>query len=270
MINWEQIVRFETPENIAVNYRLAGPGTRFVACVFDHIIIFVAQVLLFVLAMIVILALLQANVLVGGGIFDGDTMMVGILVAAFIVFQGFFYIGYFTLFEWIWNGQTPGARTMNIRVVMDKGFSLSFAAVFLRNVFRIIDAIPVFWIVPVVTRKLQRFGDMVAGTLIVREDTGVHQDIRARLGAIPQSSAAFAFNQVHLNNLRAIDLTASETFLARRERLHPGHRQELANTLCHNLMRRIGWEQPVEQTQCERFIEDLLSAHARQEARDLA
>ncbi len=270
MIRWEQVVRFETPENIPVTYKLAGPGTRFIACVFDHIVIVAAILAMTVLTMVVLLLLAQLNIGIEGDLFaDGaEGFMTWIMLATAI--QVVLYLGYFTVLEWIWNGQTLGARIMGVRVVMDRGFSLSFAGVFLRNIFRVIDVIPVLWVVPVVSEKLQRLGDMAAGTLLVREENEAHQDIRAQLSERPPSESVFAINQVHVNSLQHVDVAAAEMFLLRRDGLHPAHRQELAETLCANLSRRIGREEPVDPSQAERFIEDLLSAYARWEARELA
>ena len=74
---------------------------------------------------------------------------------------------YFTLCELFWRGQTIGKWACDVRVVKTDGFSLDAASVLLRNIFRLVDQIPPLWIVPVLSPRSQRFGDMVAGTVVV-------------------------------------------------------------------------------------------------------
>ena len=45
--------RFETPENVQVQYEPAGLGTRFLAWVVDQIVLWLAMIALFVVLMLV-------------------------------------------------------------------------------------------------------------------------------------------------------------------------------------------------------------------------
>lgn len=81
--------------------------------------------------------------------------------------------GYFTLLEWRWAGQTPGKRAMKLRVVSATGARLNAGDLLLRNLLRPIDSLPftmalggtVAWIDP----YRRRLGDLLAGTLVVRD-----------------------------------------------------------------------------------------------------
>ena len=81
--------------------------------------------------------------------------------------------GYFALFEAFGNGRTPGKRVAKIRVIHQSGRGISFIESLARNLVRFVDYLPGFYAVGVVaifvSRRHQRLGDMVAGTLVVRD-----------------------------------------------------------------------------------------------------
>src|SRR5207244_1814355 len=82
--------------------------------------------------------------------------------------------GYFLLFEALNGGRTPGKRLMGIRVVMDTGHPLTFTAAAVRNLVRIVDMQPLFTYQVGLAFVLfhaqnKRLGDIVAGTVVVRD-----------------------------------------------------------------------------------------------------
>src|SRR5213076_3552008 len=82
--------------------------------------------------------------------------------------------GYFLLFEALNGGRTPGKRLMGIRVVMDTGHPLTFTAAAVRNLVRIVDMQPVLTYLVGLGFVLfhpqnKRLGDIVAGTVVVRD-----------------------------------------------------------------------------------------------------
>lgn len=94
-------------------------------------------------------------------------------VAAWLAAMLLIDFGYFTLLEWRWGGQTLGKRAAKIRVVSANGARLTPGDLLLRNLLRPIDSLPftmvvggtIAWIDP----YRRRLGDLVAGTLVVRE-----------------------------------------------------------------------------------------------------
>ncbi len=71
------------------------------------------------------------------------------------------------------TAMTPGKWLMGLKVVrLDGGGRYDFRACLLRNIVRIVDVLPVFYLVGLVsvavTKKNQRLGDLAAGTLVVR------------------------------------------------------------------------------------------------------
>ena len=71
-----------------------------------------------------------------------------------------------------WKGQTVGKMVMGIIVVKENGEPCDFLAALLRNVFRIIDILPQFYLIGFIfiamTEKKQRLGDRLAGTIVVK------------------------------------------------------------------------------------------------------
>jgi len=255
-------VQFETPENITVSYRIAGPGTRYIAFVLDLLILALAGFLLALMLVFAFMAIAAAGGQWGANI---SGMVVSVVL---IVGLSFALLGYFGFFEYFMNGQTPGKRMLRIRVVNERGFALSATAVLLRSIFRIIDTIPVLWLVPLINRKVQRFGDMVAGTIVVSEEPPRLHAVREQLAARDPQEARFQFNPQQISTLREVDLDAMELFLERRERLHPNHRDTVSMKITRGISHRLNLPIPDESDR-EQFIEDLLSAYARREARQL-
>jgi hypothetical protein len=94
---------------------------------------------------------------------------------AVIVFiaVGFFLVNwaYFVAFEAAWGGQTPGKRALGLRVESLDGLRPRFWQVAVRNLLRVVDALP--WgyglglAAVFLSRRGQRLGDTVAGTVVV-------------------------------------------------------------------------------------------------------
>jgi uncharacterized RDD family membrane protein YckC len=150
-------VHVEIPEDVRLSFRLAGPATRLAAYLLDTA---VRAVLFWILLLAVALAAPVLNV--GGA-------STGVLLLALFVMEW----GYCFLFEALWNGQTPGKRAFALRVVKVGGTPIGFYDALVRNLLRAADALPAFYGVGLVsllaTPRLQRLGDVAAGTMVVRE-----------------------------------------------------------------------------------------------------
>jgi uncharacterized RDD family membrane protein YckC len=90
---------------------------------------------------------------------------------AFGIVAVIIWILYFPYFE-SRSGQTPGKRVMGIKVTKENGKALTFGDALIRTVFRIIDFLPVAYIIGLivilVSQKKQRIGDMAAKTIVVK------------------------------------------------------------------------------------------------------
>jgi len=80
-------------------------------------------------------------------------------------------IGYHTLLEWQF-GKTLGKYLVGIKAVNDDGSPLSLGSSVVRNVLRLVDFLPVFYLVGIVSLVFsdanQRLGDRFGGTVVVR------------------------------------------------------------------------------------------------------
>lgn len=80
-------------------------------------------------------------------------------------------LAYQTVFEGYY-GQTLGKRYRSIVVVKSDGSQISWGAAGVRNVLRIVDALPIFYLIGIVvafvTNDNQRVGDLVSDTVVVR------------------------------------------------------------------------------------------------------
>ncbi len=147
-------IALETPEHVKLEYQLADLGSRAAALALDLVIIVAA-----------ILAV--ALVFQYAGAFGRPVLYI---VSFFAVW------GYFLFFEAVWDGRTPGKRALGLRVLHDGGEPLSFQGSVLRNLIRIVDLQPGATGMAgaasiLFNRRAQRLGDLVAGTIVVR-DTG--------------------------------------------------------------------------------------------------
>jgi len=147
---------------VAIELPLAGVGSRFIAILVDYLIWGFVFLILGIVAAIIIPALHFF-----GGI--SANWAIGIFVLIIFLLQW----GYFALFEAFSNGRTPGKRVARIRVIHQSGRGINFVEALARNLVRFVDYLPGFYAVGIVaiflSRRNQRLGDMVAGTLVVRD-----------------------------------------------------------------------------------------------------
>jgi uncharacterized RDD family membrane protein YckC len=80
---------------------------------------------------------------------------------------------YYSCFE-LARGQTPGKAVMKIRVMNEDGSKCRAIQIFVRNVVRIIDFLPAFYILGLssimLTKGRKRLGDIAAKTIIIKAD----------------------------------------------------------------------------------------------------
>ncbi len=134
-----------------LDYEVAGVGSRTLAALADWTIIAAMGITLLIVA-----ALLRGL---------GSWVELVAIVAFFVL-----NFGYFALFEAFNNGQTPGKRRAGIRVIRDTGHGITFGDAAVRNLLLWIDLIGMIGLILIAfDRKARRLGDLVAGTLVVRD-----------------------------------------------------------------------------------------------------
>ncbi|MEO8563253.1 MAG: stage II sporulation protein M [bacterium] len=217
--SYEQTVDVETPELVVLTYSIAGIGSRAMAAITDLLI--VGGAMLVVAITLFAVAGRRGTV----GMDASGTWAVAILV---LVQFGLLW-GYYVLFEGLMDGQTPGKRLNRIRVVREGGYSVTFATSAVRNLIRVIDMQPGFFylvgmISVIATKRGRRLGDIVAGTIVVRED--------ARRAAMPVAALPAAAAQAQLQTALSEDeYLVLARFVERWSTLDPARRSSLAAQL---------------------------------------
>lgn len=228
---------------------IAGIGSRFIALLVDYLIWTAAFIALFILGAILLPALH-----VFGGV--SANWVIGIFFLIVFLFQW----GYFALFEAFGNGRTPGKRVMKIHVIHKSGRAITFVESLGRNLVRFVDYLPSFYVVGVVAmflnRQNQRLGDMVAGTLVVR-DREIESPHWGELGTRTITAAAFAapsaltpphmsvvLSASNLARLSAGDLEILERFFSRRLDLTLSTRAAIAERIANAIRSKSGLEIP--------------------------
>ena len=230
----DERVEIETPEHIAIEYELAGLGSRFIAVLFDGLI----QVLL-----VASLALIAWVALTGAGALDPESPNLFIAFAVIGIFL--ITMGYHLFFEATWSGQTPGKRAVSIRVVRDEGLPISFWDSAVRNLVRLVDMLPMFYAVGLLTafisRRAKRLGDYAAGTMVVLERTPVLPQPLPLPPPLPVASPAEMdrFAATYAPVLTPAEVAAISRFLARRRDLEPEARFLLSQRLVRALADRL-------------------------------
>jgi uncharacterized RDD family membrane protein YckC len=171
------VVEIHTPEGVSFALPLAGPVSRLLALAIDAAVTTTAMIAIGTAAS-------------SCGPFLGDYLTAAILLLYFGVLTG-----YGVLLEWFWNGRTLGKRVLGLRVADAQGLRLTFPQVLIRNLLRAVDSLPLFYLlggmVCVLNARLQRLGDMAAGTIVIRTRTLTLPALPAREGTRRNSLRAY-------------------------------------------------------------------------------
>ena len=224
----EQTVDVETPELVTLTYSVAGIGSRALAAITDMVIVGLA----FLLIGIALLALRLTR----GFVYVGVSSSWG---TALLVLAEFALLwGYYVLFEGLMDGQTPGKRLHRIRVVREGGYSVTFGVSAVRNLLRIVDMQPLFFYLVgmgsvLLTKRGRRLGDIVAGTLVVREDV-------RRTGSEPSKVLPTKGTQALHTQLSEDEYTVLARFVERWPTLEAQRRNALAQQLAQRFGAALG------------------------------
>lgn len=264
----EETLIIETPERVELEFSLASIGNRFMAVGIDHFIQFLS---IFLIAWIFAWVASADN---AEGLFEDSPKWVTAIMIL-VVFA--LFASYFAVFEWLWNGQTPGKRLMELRVVREDGRPLTLWEAIVRNLLRIADAAPGF-IVPIysvglitifMNRRDQRLGDIFAGTVVIREridQAPTFADTFSKRIADPaltrvQKPVTFTAD---ISKITEEEIEVVEIFLRRRWDLSERQRLWMAWRIALPLMYKLKPRYSETDFSYEGFLEELL---ARFEAR---
>jgi uncharacterized RDD family membrane protein YckC len=270
-------LNIETPEQVELRFPIAGIGSRFLAILTDSLI---QGATLFFLFLGFALIVSAAPKIPGAAAAVSDTGTKW-FVAAVVLFYFLLYWGYYSLFEAFWNGQTPGKRLLKIRVIKDSGRQITLFEALARNLLRVIDMLPSFYLVGVITmlcnREQKRLGDLVAGTIVVHERSNEqplmsHNSRTFTASLYPQPleaarepvSAAVPADGVA--RLDAGDLNVIDTFFSRALDLDLEKRAEIAGRIADRMSTKMRVPLP-EGIAPERVLESIAHSMRAQSGR---
>jgi len=203
-----------TPEGIEFSILLAGPVVRFLAWGIDITCVSVATGMV-------------------GSAFQLFSVISQDFGLALITLAGYLIsVGYGIGCEWFWRGQTLGKRLLRLRVVDEQGLRLQFSQVVIRNLLRVVDSLPLLYMVGGVaclcSGKSQRLGDTAAGTIVVRNQ----EPFLPEMERLADDKFNSLTEHPHLvarlrQKVGRDELTISLSALLRREELEPASRVEL-------------------------------------------
>jgi uncharacterized RDD family membrane protein YckC len=231
-------VTIATPEGIELELILAGVGSRFAAELLDVVVQLGA-----IFALAIVLGPLGNN---------------GFVLAAYLVAVFFIVFAYDIVLE-TWNrGRSVGKLAAGLRVVRVGGEAEGFLTAAVRNFLRIVDFLPAFYVVGVIsilaTSRNQRLGDLAAGTLVVRER---RRAVTPAATYIPPPAPA-PYLEWDVSAVSPEDVATLRQFLERRLSLTPGARAHLATDLAARVWPKVvgapdGWHP-------ESFLEGVVAA----------
>lgn len=216
----------ETPENVTLTFQLAGPGSRMGAYLIDLVVrIVIAWLIAFVIGLLIPL------------------LGVGAPTGLFLICLFMLEWWYSALFEGLRHGQTPGKQICGLRVIKDAGYPISFYDAVLRNFLRTADILPFGYGVGLIcmssTSRLQRVGDLVAGTMVVKIQEHRYERNAADFESLEPLQAAECSEKFSVSE-RTLDVI--EQLLWRRGGLSRRRVEELAGVLAEPIACRLGYD----------------------------
>lgn len=215
----------ETPEGVLLTFDLAGPGSRMGAYLFDLMI-----------RLAIIIALGYATGI--SALLFGEGASTGLMLVGLFLIEW----SYGALFEGLWRGRTPGKSIFRLRVIKVAGYPIGFYDAVLRNFLRAADILPFCYGVGLIamtaTKRMQRIGDLAAGTIVVRaEEHRFQRDADAMRDALPiersECAGVFAVSE------RTLDLI--ERLFGRQNSVGPRRLDEIGRHIAEPLAERLGF-----------------------------
>jgi uncharacterized RDD family membrane protein YckC len=220
-VEYEDKLTISTPEGVEMTLALAGVASRFAAELVDLII----QIVLFVVIVSVAAAVGHNS---------------GWVLATSFILIFLLFFGYNVAFEVLNSGRTPGKMMNGLRVVRVSGHPVGFITSSIRNVIRLIDFLPSAYLLGAIlimsTSKNQRLGDVIAGTLVIRQRRG-------HSVPLPQPASRRELNETYrtwdTSRITADELAAVTQFLDRRWDFEDAARVRLCETLAARLRPKV-------------------------------
>lgn len=224
-------IKIRTPESVELEFSLAGVGGRAVALAIDYTVLGAGMLLLLWLMIFILSQLSQWDALLS--IDTGTLQLWTGAIFSLVLFAA--YVGYFTAFETLWYGQTPGKRYARIRVIRDDAQPMRMFQATLRSLLRPVDDILfVGFFFILFGKQEKRVGDWLAGTLVVLSDPrSVKQEIKGL--EMSQKLGVELGNRMSFESVSPDDFATVRDYLQRRDFLTPAARKAVGSRLASQL-----------------------------------
>jgi len=191
-----------------------------------------------------------------------------------LVLLGLFaiFVGYFVFFETLWQGQTPGKRLAQIRVIREDGRPIGLPQATLRALLRVFDDILVGlvgFLFIVQGRQEKRLGDWVAGTVVIQElRVKKDKDTIIIYDEIQANQVADAMLEtVNFNLVTPDDFAVIRQYLTRRSRFSVKALETVSLRLAQQLKARLDLQALPFNMTPDLFLEGVYLAYLRQGVR---
>ena len=160
-------ISLQLNDGLDLNLPIAGPGARAYAFLLDFKFRIIVALLWLGVGSLIYSKLVNKEL---GAVFkhQSEMFMVVIWIPAMVI-----YFLYHPVFEYLMKGRTPGKRIAGLRIVDAFGRAPSFQQIVIRNVFRLIDSLPFFYVFGLAvcfgSPHRLRSGDYAAGTYLVHD-----------------------------------------------------------------------------------------------------
>jgi uncharacterized RDD family membrane protein YckC len=221
-----------TPEAVLLEFETAGAGSRTIAELLD--------VLVQVAGLVAIGLVLS---IVGSGALEVGATLAVVLT---LLFTFLILVGYPVAMETLWSGRTLGKAAMGLRVVTQEGGPIRFRHAAIRGILGLVELWVFFGSIAIVAIVLsprnQRVGDMVAGTIVLRERTAVAPGVALTFPSPPGYEAYVA--SLDVTPVSPVQYSVIRSFLTRVLELSPAARMSTAVRLANATAVRMNHAPP--------------------------
>lgn len=222
-----------TPEAVRLDFDEANLGSRCLALLLDLLLQFT-----------VLFTVLLAGTALAGATGEGLPEWVGVVLVLLLVFLVLW--GYPVGSETLWRGRTLGKAALGLRVVTTEGAPVRFRHAAIRAALSLVD----LWLTGggaavvsiLATSRQQRLGDLVAGTLVLRERTAAGATAPVRF-TVPPGAESYAAT-VDASGMTADDYATVRTFLLRATSLAPDARVRVGTDLARRVAAKLAHVPP--------------------------
>ncbi len=259
------------PEGVPLYFEIATFGVRFGAQLID--------ILITTLAALALVLLLSAMGLSAPGFMMAIASMLFFLIR----------IPYYVVTELLWNGQTLGKRMVKIKVIAADSGSLTAQSLVVRNLMKEAEIflpgtlllsldsgspmwslISLAWItgviaVPLINRRSQRLGDIIAGTFVIHlPKPMLLKDLALSSNTNREVKAKFTFLAHQLDHYGAFELQTLEDLLRADANVYNSatamRRKETIDAVVKQIRKKIDFADKVNPSENIEFLQSFYNA----------